>query len=86
MPFFYYHFPLATGVAIKPSQLFAHKHTIPTLAGMKFSDSNMWEYGDCCDADASGTLAFLPGFEAQTLAYLPFHPEASRVRRAALPL
>ena len=74
-PFLYYHFPMATGVSIKASDFFneADKR-IPTLAGMKFSDGNMWEYGDCCDADASGALAFMPGFEAQTLAYLPYHP------------
>ena len=74
-PFLYYHFPMATGVPTKPSEFFAAaKPLIPTLAGMKFSDGNMWEYGDCCDADASGALAFMPGFEAQTLAYLPYHP------------
>ena len=28
----------------------------------------------CRDADAAGRLAFLPGFEAQTLAHLPYHP------------
>ena len=37
---------------------------IPTFAGMKYSDADMWEYGECCDADADGRLAFLPGFEA----------------------
>ena len=74
-PFLYYHFPMATGVPTKPSEFFAAaKPLIPTLAGMKFSDGNMWEYGDCCDADASGALAFMPGFEAQTLAHLPYHP------------
>ena len=74
-PFFYYHFPLATGVATKPSQLVrAALARVPTFAGMKFSAADMWEYGECCDADADGRLAFLPGFEAQTLAHLPYHP------------
>ena len=74
-PFFYYHFPLATGVATKPSQLVrAALARIPTFAGMKYSAADMWEYGECCDADATGRLAFLPGFEAQTLAHLPYHP------------
>ena len=74
-PFFYYHFPLATGVATKPSQLVrAALARIPTFAGMKYSDADMWQYGECCDADANGQLAFLPGFEAQTLAHLPYHP------------
>jgi N-acetylneuraminate lyase len=78
-PFFYYHFPLATGVATKPSDLVraALAGRIPNFAGMKFSDSDMWEYGECCDADADGRLAFLPGFEAQTLAHLPYHPRES---------
>ena len=75
-PFFYYHFPLATGVATKPSQLVrAALARIPTFAGMKYSAADMWEYGECCDADAAGRLAFLPGFEAQTLAHLPYHPQ-----------
>ena len=74
-PFFYYHYPLATGVATKPSQLVrAALARIPTFAGMKYSAADMWEYGECCDADAAGRLAFLPGFEAQTLAHLPYHP------------
>ena len=74
-PFFYYHFPLATGVATKPSQLVRSALArIPTFAGMKYSAADMWEYGECCDADAAGRLAFLPGFEAQTLAHLPYHP------------
>ena len=77
-PFFYYHFPLATGVATKPSQLVrAALARIPTFAGMKYSAADMWEYGECCDADADGRLAFLPGFEAQTLAHLPYHPQNS---------
>ena len=77
-PFFYYHFPLATGVATKPSQLVrAALARIPTFAGMKYSAADMWEYGECCDADADGRLAFLPGFEAQTLAHLPYHPQDS---------
>ena len=77
-PFFYYHFPLATGVATKPSQLVrAALAQIPTFAGMKYSAADMWEYGECCDADAGGRLAFLPGFEAQTLAHLPYHPRDS---------
>lgn len=76
-PFFYYHFPLATGVATKLSDLVRLAHNIPTLAGMKFSDSDMREYGECCDADADWRLAFLPGFEAQTLAHLPYHPRES---------
>ena len=42
---------------------------------MKYSAADMWEYGECCDADADGRLAFLPGFEAQTLAHLPYHPQ-----------
>ena len=75
-PFFYYHFPLATGGATKPSHLVrAALARIPTFAGMKYSDADMWEYGECCDADADGRLAFLPGFEAQTLAHLPYHPQ-----------
>ena len=77
-PFFYYHFPLATGVATKPSQLVRSALArIPTFAGMKYSAADMWEYGECCDADAGGRLAFLPGFEAQTLAHLPYHPQDS---------
>ena len=77
-PFFYYHFPLATGVATKPSQLVrAALARVPTFAGMKYSAADMWEYGECCDADADGRLAFLPGFEAQTLAHLPYHPQDS---------
>ena len=59
----------------EPSQLVrAALARIPTFAGMKYSAADMWEYGECCDADADGRLAFLPGFEAQTLAHLPYHP------------
>ena len=74
-PFFYYHYPQATGVGIPAGQLVRTALArIPTFAGMKYSDADMWQYGECCDADANGQLAFLPGFEAQTLAHLPYHP------------
>ena len=76
-PFFYYHFPLATGVATKLPQLVrAALARIPTFAGMKYSAADaVGVRRMCCDADADGRLAFLPGFEAQTLAHLPYHPQ-----------
>ncbi len=80
-PFFYYHFPLATGVATKPSQLVrAALAAIPTFAGMKYSAADMWEYGECCDADADGRLAFLPGFGGPD-ARAPALPPPELVRR-----
>ncbi|KAJ1457502.1 hypothetical protein M885DRAFT_562851 [Pelagophyceae sp. CCMP2097] len=84
-PFFYYHFPLATGAAPKPSAVLAAALSkVPTLAGMKFSDADMWEYGDACDVDAEAKLAFLLGFEACTLAFLPFHPAKDRYGSVSL--
>ncbi len=42
-PFFYYHFPLATGVGIPAGQLVRTALArIPTFAGMKYSDADMW--------------------------------------------
>ncbi len=47
-PFYYYHIPSMTGVDFPmPEFLLAASARIPTLAGMKFTHTNLTEYADC---------------------------------------
>ncbi|CAM9265358.1 unnamed protein product, partial [Ectocarpus fasciculatus] len=75
-PCLYYHFPAVTGVSIPAAdivRLSLASASFPTFAGMKFTSVDMVDYGNCCSADPDGKLAFLPGYEGQTIAYLPYH-------------
>jgi len=48
LPFYYYHFPLMTGAAISaPLYLQKASEQIPNLAGLKFTDDNLTDFGRC---------------------------------------
>jgi N-acetylneuraminate lyase len=48
LPFYYYHIPSMTGVRLPMAELLAGAaKRVPTLAGMKFSDDDLQDYGQC---------------------------------------
>lgn len=50
LPFYYYHIPCFTAVRIRASDLMeAAERSIPTLAGLKFSDGDLADFGECAD-------------------------------------
>ena len=52
LPFYYYHSPGMTGVALSPADFLAHAvPRIPNLAGIKFNDGNLFEYQRCLNFD-----------------------------------
>ena len=51
VPFYYYHFPDITDVRIPASEFLEKaRRRIPTLAGLKFTDDNLAELGQCLEA------------------------------------
>lgn len=54
LPFFYYHIPVLTGVDVAMADfLLAARGRIPTLAGVKFTHENLFDYGRCLDLGAN---------------------------------
>jgi N-acetylneuraminate lyase len=50
LPFYYYHIPVYTGVKINVTELVAWAlPRVPTLAGLKFSDGDLVDFGRCVD-------------------------------------
>jgi N-acetylneuraminate lyase len=48
LPFYYYHIPGNTGLKLNVVELMeAASHRIPTLAGLKFSDNDLVQFGRC---------------------------------------
>jgi N-acetylneuraminate lyase len=67
LPFYYYHFPVMSGVLVSPSEILrAGIKRIPNLAGLKFTDDNLLEYERCVDA-AGGTMDLMLGREGMML-------------------
>lgn len=70
LPFYYYEIPSMTGLAIPPSAfLSAAVPRIPTLAGIKFTSSNLMEY-QLCRNFHDGALDIPFGFDEMLLAAL----------------
>jgi N-acetylneuraminate lyase len=67
LPFYYYHFPVMSGVLVSPSEILrAGMKRIPNLAGLKFTDDNLLEYERCVDV-AGGTMDLMLGREGMML-------------------
>jgi len=48
LPFYYYHIPALSGTPVKAADLLrAAMGRIPTLAGVKFTDDDLMDYGEC---------------------------------------
>ncbi len=70
LPFYYYEIPSFTGVDITPSEFLAlADERIPTLAGLKFTSSDLMDYQLCLNfRDGAFDVAF--GFDEMLLAAL----------------
>ena len=67
LPFYYYHFPVMSGVVVPPSQVLREgMKRIPNLAGIKFTDDNLLEYERCIDI-AGDTMDLMLGREGMML-------------------
>jgi N-acetylneuraminate lyase len=67
LPFYYYHFPVMSGVLVSPSEILrTGMKRIPNLAGLKFTDDNLLEYERCVDV-AGGTMDLMLGREGMML-------------------
>ena len=70
LPFYYYHMPAMTGVSVAAHQFLELGHTrIPTLAGIKFTDEDLLDYGLASQV-ADGRYAMLFGRDEILLAGL----------------
>jgi N-acetylneuraminate lyase len=67
LPFFYYHIPLLTGVHIDPIDFLGiATERLPTLAGVKYSDSDLANLQACLET-YSNRLTFLFGIDQMLL-------------------
>jgi N-acetylneuraminate lyase len=68
LPFYYYHFPSMSGIAISASELL-HKgvERIANLGGLKFTDDNLMEF-ERCIAVSAGRMDLFLGREGMMLA------------------
>jgi len=74
LPFYYYHIPSMTGVRLPMHQFLAAGERIATLAGLKFTDSDLADFGRClqlADGRLKGKqLDVLFGFDEMLLSAL----------------
>lgn len=70
LPFYYYHIPSMTGVNLSVAEFLAEAaEQIPTLAGVKFTDNNLFELGKAMDV-ADGRFQLLFGLDEMLLGAL----------------
>nr|XP_031291492.1 N-acetylneuraminate lyase isoform X7 [Camelus dromedarius] len=72
LPFYYYHIPALTGVKIRAEELLdGIQEKIPTFQGLKFSDTDLLDFGQCVDQNRQRQFAFLFGVDevSHSLAY-----------------
>jgi N-acetylneuraminate lyase len=70
LPFYYYHMPAMTGVAIPAAEFLQHTNgQIPTLAGIKFTHEDLMDYGRASEI-GSGRIDMLFGRDEILLAGL----------------
>jgi N-acetylneuraminate lyase len=63
VPFYYYHIPVLTGVALPMTEFLKHAaERIPNLAGLKYTANTLHEYQECVALD-SGRFDVLYGFD-----------------------
>lgn len=71
LPFYYYHIPALTGVKIRAEELLdGIQEKIPTFRGLKFSDTDLLDFGQCVDQYRQRQFAFLFGVDEQLLSAL----------------
>ncbi|XP_032718572.1 N-acetylneuraminate lyase isoform X1 [Lontra canadensis] len=71
LPFYYYHIPALTGVKIRAEELLdGIQEKIPTFQGLKFSDTNLLDFGQCVDQNRQRQFALLFGVDEQLLSAL----------------
>ncbi|XP_032718574.1 N-acetylneuraminate lyase isoform X2 [Lontra canadensis] len=64
LPFYYYHIPALTGVKIRAEELLdGIQEKIPTFQGLKFSDTNLLDFGQCVDQNRQRQFALLFGVD-----------------------
>ncbi|MFW5858304.1 MAG: dihydrodipicolinate synthase family protein [Planctomycetota bacterium] len=69
-PYYHYHIPVLSGVAVKVAEVFAEAgDRIPTLAGVKYTDENLMDFRGCLTA-AGGRYNCLGGRDEQLLGFL----------------
>ncbi|XP_066481808.1 N-acetylneuraminate lyase isoform X2 [Tiliqua scincoides] len=69
VPFYYYHIPRLTGIKICAEELFdGMKEHIPTFQGVKFSDTDLLDFGRC--VRNNGQFVLLYGVDEQLLSAL----------------
>lgn len=71
LPFYYYHIPSLTGVKIRAEELLEGiQDKIPTFQGLKFSDTDLLDFGQCVDQNHQRQFALLFGVDEQLLSAL----------------
>nr|XP_033771978.1 N-acetylneuraminate lyase isoform X2 [Geotrypetes seraphini]XP_033771979.1 N-acetylneuraminate lyase isoform X2 [Geotrypetes seraphini]XP_033771980.1 N-acetylneuraminate lyase isoform X2 [Geotrypetes seraphini] len=72
VPFYYYHIPKLTGITtIRMEDLLVGiKSKIPTFQGVKFSDTDLLDFGQCVHKYESEKFTFLYGVDEQLLGAL----------------
>uniref|UniRef100_A0A8C8YJ17 N-acetylneuraminate lyase n=1 Tax=Prolemur simus TaxID=1328070 RepID=A0A8C8YJ17_PROSS len=71
LPFYYYHIPALTGIKIRAEELLdGIQDKIPTFQGLKFSDTDLLDFGQCVDQNRQRQFAFLFGVDEQLLSAL----------------
>ena len=77
LPFYYYHIPSMTGVALSMVELLRiAADRIPTLRGIKFTHGDLMEF-QCCRAAAGGGFEIAWGFDEMLLGALAVGAEAA---------
>lgn len=71
IPFYYYHIPHLTGIKIRAEELLdGMKEQIPTFQGVKFSDTDLLDFGRCVRKNDQGQFVLLYGVDEQLLSAL----------------
>ncbi|XP_053101509.1 N-acetylneuraminate lyase isoform X2 [Hemicordylus capensis] len=71
IPFYYYHIPPLTGIKIRAEELLdGMKEQIPTFQGIKFSDTDLLDFGRCVKKSETGQFVVLYGVDEQLLSAL----------------
>uniref|UniRef100_A0A8D2KE30 N-acetylneuraminate lyase n=1 Tax=Urocitellus parryii TaxID=9999 RepID=A0A8D2KE30_UROPR len=71
LPFYYYHIPALTGVKIRAEELLdGIQDKIPTFQGLKFSDTDLLDFGQCVDQNHQRQFSLLFGVDEQLLSGL----------------
>ncbi|XP_063154515.1 N-acetylneuraminate lyase isoform X2 [Candoia aspera] len=64
IPFYYYHIPPITGIKIRAEELLdSMKEQIPTFRGVKFSDRDLLDLGQCVQKSEQGRFVVMYGVD-----------------------